>query len=209
MWKDPHPSQGQFPPGLRARGPHTLRAAVSSCGMAESPQGKTLLPVDTATTQDMQPALDLPSDVLILPLSPLFPKTFFLMIKVMVINSEGFGGWGTITALPAAHLKNGFDTLATTFRCCFCFTFTYLPSPPATVPSSDRLHLGVVGTPALTDSLLCLQNSRVPCENPPGSSRRLLLHSHLRVLVRVGKAQFGGSFQFQVFFLILNHSHSS
>ena len=52
--------------------------------MAESPQGKTLLPVDTATTQDMQPALDLPSDVLILPLSPLFPKTFFLDRKSVV-----------------------------------------------------------------------------------------------------------------------------
>ena len=177
--------------------------------MAEGPQGKTLLPADAATTQDMRPALGLPSDVLILPLSPLFPKTFLLMIKITVINSEGFSGWGTITAISAAHLKNGFDTLATTLRCCFCFSFTYLPFPPATVPSSDRLHLGVVGSPALTDSLLCLQNSRAPRENPPGSSRRLLLYSHLRVLVRIGKAQFGGSFQFQVFLLLLNHSNSS
>lgn len=51
MWKDPHPSQGQFPPGLRAKGPLTLRAVVSGCRIAEGPQGKTLLPADAAANQ--------------------------------------------------------------------------------------------------------------------------------------------------------------
>lgn len=79
---------------------------------------------------------------------------------------------------------------------------TFWQQPLGAVPCPD-------GQPALSDSLPCLQNSRAPCENPPGPSRHLLLHSHLRVLVRVGKAQFGGSFQFQVFLLLLNHSNSS
>lgn len=82
MWKDPHPSRGQFPLGLRAGGPHTLRAAVRDCGITEGPQGKTPLPADAAANQDTQTALCLPTDVLILSLSPLFPKTFLLMIKV-------------------------------------------------------------------------------------------------------------------------------
>lgn len=68
---------------------------------------------------------------------------------------------------------------------------------------------GWEGTLALRDRLLCLQKSRAPCKNPPGPSRHLLLHSHLRGLVGVGRLQLGGSFQFQMFPLLLNHSNSS
>lgn len=65
-----------------AGGPHTLRTAVSGCGIAEGPQGKTPLPADAAANQDTRPTLCRPTDVLILSLSPLSPKTFLLMIKV-------------------------------------------------------------------------------------------------------------------------------